>query len=79
VEVAGTRTFAEDCCELTVERDGVRVAAVVWSSVKRLAAEAVAARHVDLLFHIEPDAYQKSGAKLIVADVRRNESAERGA
>jgi single-stranded-DNA-specific exonuclease len=70
VEVVATRTFAPDCCELTVERNGVRAAAVVWPNVKQLAADAVAARSVDLLFHIEPDAYQRSGAKLIVADVR---------
>jgi single-stranded-DNA-specific exonuclease len=72
VEVAGTRTFAEDCCELTLASNGDRAAAIVWPSVKQLAAEMVRDVRVDVLVHIEPDAYQRSGAKLIVADARKS-------
>jgi single-stranded-DNA-specific exonuclease len=75
VDVVGTRTFSEDCCELTIERNGTRAAAIVWPNVKQLAAEIVRDGRVDLLFHIEPDTYQRSGAKLIVADARNGMSA----
>ncbi|HEX3109771.1 MAG TPA: single-stranded-DNA-specific exonuclease RecJ, partial [Thermoanaerobaculia bacterium] len=71
VEVAGTRTFAEDCCEVTLASNGDRAAAIVWPSVKQLAEEMVRDVRVDVLVQIEPDSYQPSGAKLIVADSRR--------
>jgi single-stranded-DNA-specific exonuclease len=74
VDVVGTRTFAEDCCELTLSSNGNgdRAAAVVWPSVKQLASEMVRDVRVDVLVQIEPDTYQASGAKLIVADARRS-------
>jgi single-stranded-DNA-specific exonuclease len=72
VEVAGTRTFAEDCCELTLASNGDRAAAIVWPSHKQLAGEMVRDVRVDVLVQIEPDAYHASGAKLIVADARRS-------
>jgi len=72
VDVIGTRTFAEDCCEVTLACNGDRAAAVVWPSVKQLAAEMVRDVRVDVLVQIEPDSYQPSGAKLIVADARRS-------
>jgi single-stranded-DNA-specific exonuclease len=75
VDVVGTRTFSEDCCEVTIERNGTRAAAIVWPNVKQLAADMVRHGRVDLLFHVEPDTYQRSGAKLIVADVRNGMSA----
>jgi single-stranded-DNA-specific exonuclease len=68
--VAGTRTFAEDCCELTMEGDGARTAAVLWPSVKQLGEEMVRSGTVDFLFNVEPDAYASAGAKLIVVDAR---------
>ena len=71
VEVAGTRTFAEDCCEVMLASNGDRAAAIVWPSVKQLAAEMVRDVRVDVLVQIEPDSYQPSGAKLILADSRR--------
>jgi len=71
--VVGTREFAEDCCELTVERDGVRAPAVLWPSVKQLGPEIVKSGTVDLLFTLEPDAWSATGAKLIVADARKTE------
>jgi single-stranded-DNA-specific exonuclease len=71
VDVIGTRTFAEDCCEITLAKNGDRAAAVVWPSVKQLAAEMVRDVRVDVLVQIEPDSYQASGAKLIVADARK--------
>jgi single-stranded-DNA-specific exonuclease len=72
VEVVGTRTFADDCWELTLASNGDRAAAVVWPSVKQLAAEMVRDVRVDVLVQLEPDAYHPSGAKLIVADARRS-------
>jgi hypothetical protein len=39
--------------------------------VKQLAAEMVRDVRVDVLVQIEPDSYQASGAKLIVADARK--------
>ena len=71
--VAGTRSFAEDCCELTMECDGARAPAVLWPNVKQLGDEIVKHGTVDLLFTIEPDAWAAHGAKLIVADARRSE------
>jgi single-stranded-DNA-specific exonuclease len=72
VDVVGTRAFGEDCCELTLASNGDRAAAVVWPSVKQLVAEMVRDVRVDVLVQIEPDTYQRSGAKLIVADARRS-------
>ena len=71
--VAGTRAFAEDCCELTMEGEGVRAPAVVWPSVKQLGEEIVKHGTVDLLFTLEPDAWSATGAKLIVVDARKSE------
>jgi hypothetical protein len=71
--VVGTRTFAEDCCELTMEGDGVRVAAVLWPSVKQLGGEIARRGTVDFLFNVEPDAWAASGAKLVVVDARKSE------
>ncbi|HEV8432286.1 MAG TPA: single-stranded-DNA-specific exonuclease RecJ [Thermoanaerobaculia bacterium] len=72
VEVAGTRSFAEDCCEMTLASNGDRAAAIVWPSVKQLANEMVRDVRVDVLVQIEPDSYQPSGAKLILADARKS-------
>ncbi|HEX7193210.1 MAG TPA: single-stranded-DNA-specific exonuclease RecJ [Thermoanaerobaculia bacterium] len=72
VDVVGTRTFAEDCCEITLASNGDRAVAIVWPSVKQLANEMVRAVRLDVLVQIEPDSYQASGAKLIVADARRS-------
>ena len=70
VEVVGTRMFAEDCCELMLDDGSGRMAAVVWPSVKQLAAEIVQRVRADVLFQAEPDSYSPSGAKLTIADVR---------
>jgi hypothetical protein len=70
--VAGTRSFAEDCCEMTLASNGDRAAAIVWPSVKQLANEMVRDVRVDVLVQIEPDSYQPSGAKLILADARKS-------
>jgi len=71
--VVGTRPFAEDCCELTMESGGVRAPAVVWPNVKQIGEEIVKHGTVDLLFTLEPDAWSATGAKLIVVDARRSE------
>jgi single-stranded-DNA-specific exonuclease len=67
VTVTATRTFAEDCCELSIEDATGRGLAVLWPSVKQLGPELVKAR-VDLLAHAEPDRY--AGVKLSVIDAR---------
>src|SRR6185369_4494205 len=56
VEVVGTRMFAEDCCELMLDDGSGRMAAVVWPSVKQLAAEIVQRVRADVLVQVEPDA-----------------------
>ena len=67
VAVTGTRTFAEDCCELMLEDATGRGIAVLWPSVKQLGPELVKGR-VDLLVHAEPDRYVP--VKLSVVDAR---------
>lgn len=66
VTVAGTRMFAEDCCELTLEDATGRAIGVLWPSAKEL--RPALSGVVDLLVHIEPDRY--AGARLNVVDVR---------
>ena len=73
VEVVGTRMFAEDCCELMLDDGSGRVAAVVWPSVKQLAAEIVQRVRADVLFQAEPDTYSPAGVRLTIADVRAAE------
>jgi single-stranded-DNA-specific exonuclease len=67
VTVTGTRTFSEDCCELTLQDATGRGVAVLWPSVKQLGSEMVKGP-VDLLVHLEPDKW--SGVKLNVVDAR---------
>ena len=64
VTITGTRTFAEDCCELSLQDATGRGMGVLWPSVKQLAPELV--REVDLLVRIEPDKW--NGAKLEIVD-----------
>jgi len=66
--VMATREFAPDCCELTLDDGTGRAAAVLWPSAKALAGEVRNGATVDLLFHIEPDSYAASGAKLTIVD-----------
>jgi single-stranded-DNA-specific exonuclease len=73
VEVVGTRTFAEDCCELMLDDGSGRVAAVVWPSVKQLAAEIVQRVRADVLVQVEPDSYAAAGARLTIIDARAAE------
>lgn len=67
VEVTGTRTFAEDCCELSLCDATGRAVGVLWPSAKELAGE-VARGPVDLLVKVEPDRY--AGMRLEVVDAR---------
>jgi single-stranded-DNA-specific exonuclease len=67
VEVTATRTFAEDCCELTLQDATGRAVGVLWPSAKQLAADVVKGP-VDLLVKLEPDRYH--GARLEVVDAR---------
>ena len=69
VHVESKRTFAEDCCELTIEDGRGRGSAVVWPSVKDLLLH-VNGAPLDLLVRIEPDGWSATGGRLSVADVR---------
>lgn len=66
VTVTGTRTFAEDCCELSLSDATGTATAVLWPSVKGLASQLT--QPVDLLVKIEPDKYR--GIRLEVVDAR---------
>ncbi len=66
VTVTGTRTFAEDCCELSLQDATGNATGVLWPSVKGLD---VVSGAVDLLVKIEPDRYR--GVRLEVVDARR--------
>jgi single-stranded-DNA-specific exonuclease len=70
LEVTGTRMFAEDCCELSVQDGTGRQQAVLWPSVKELGPELVRGRRIDLLFQIEPSGYAASGLRLSIVDAR---------
>jgi single-stranded-DNA-specific exonuclease len=73
--VLATREFAPDCCELTIDDGTGRAAAVLWPSVRALAAEVKNGATIDLLFRIEPDGYAASGAKLTIVDARPSKTA----
>jgi len=64
VTITGMRTFAEDCCELSLQDATGRGMGVLWPSAKQLAPELV--REVDLLVRVEPDKW--NGAKLEIVD-----------
>jgi single-stranded-DNA-specific exonuclease len=66
VTVTGTRTFAEDCCELSLSDGTGSATAVLWPSVKGLAPQLT--RTADLLVKVEPDRYR--GIRLEVVDAR---------
>ena len=68
VTVTGTRTFSEDCCELSLEDASGRGTAVLWPSVKEL-GPALVRGPIDLLVHVEPDRYN-DGVRLTVVDAR---------
>ena len=67
VTVTGTRAFAEDCSELSLEDASGRGTAVLWPSAKALAPQLV--REVDLLVRVEPDKWN-GGARLEIVDAR---------
>lgn len=70
VTITGTRTFAEDCCELSVQDATGKAVAVLWPSVKQLGGTMVKSP-VDLLVKVEPDRYH--GVRLEIVDARRIE------
>ena len=65
VTVTGTRTFAEDCCELSLKDATGTATAVLWPSVKGLDVSG----NLDLLVKIEPDRYR--GVRLEIVDARK--------
>ena len=66
VAVTGTRMFAEDCCELSLQDATARATAVLWPGVKELGPQLT--DRVDLLVNVEPDRY--TGARLTIVDAR---------
>jgi single-stranded-DNA-specific exonuclease len=70
--VAGTRTFAPDCTELTLEDGTGTATAVLWPSAQTLTEQLVNGARADVLFRIEPDAYAASGARLEIVDARNS-------
>ncbi|HEX6161637.1 MAG TPA: single-stranded-DNA-specific exonuclease RecJ, partial [Thermoanaerobaculia bacterium] len=66
VTITATRTFAEDCCELSLEDATGKGTAVLWPSAKQLAGALKGT--ADLLVHVEPDRYH--GVRLTVVDAR---------
>jgi single-stranded-DNA-specific exonuclease len=70
VKIIGTRTFAEDCCELSLEDATGRATGVLWPSARELRPHLNGAP-LDLLVKVEPDRY--SGARLEIVDARRSE------
>ncbi len=72
VEITGTRTFAEDCCELSLKDATGRAVGVLWPSAKQLAG-AIAKGPLDLLVKLEPDRYH--AARLEIVDARVTASA----
>jgi single-stranded-DNA-specific exonuclease len=71
VMVTGTRMFAEDCSELSLEDATGRGVAVLWPSAKELARHLV--REVDLLVRVEPDRFN-GGGRLEIVDVSESSS-----
>jgi single-stranded-DNA-specific exonuclease len=68
--VLTARTFAPDCIELTLEDDTGCATAVLWPSEQELAQHLAPGARVDILFHVEPDAYAPAGARLQIIDAR---------
>jgi single-stranded-DNA-specific exonuclease len=67
VTIIGTRNFAEDCCELTLQDATGRGVGVLWPSAKELRAQ-LNGTPIDLLVKVEPDKY--AGVRLEIVDVR---------
>ncbi len=66
VTVTATRTFAEDCCEISLQDATGKGTAVLWPSVKELGS--LFSDATDLLVRVEPDRYK--GVRLEVVDAR---------
>jgi single-stranded-DNA-specific exonuclease len=65
-EVANTRTFAQDCTELSLDDGSGKGVAIVWPSARTLTPLLQRGARADLLVQIEPDAW--CGARLTVVD-----------
>ncbi len=65
VSVTGTRTFAEDCCELSLQDASGRATAVLWPSAKELRDEMRSS--TDLLVRVEPDKYHVARLEIVDA------------
>ncbi|HVG25759.1 MAG TPA: single-stranded-DNA-specific exonuclease RecJ, partial [Thermoanaerobaculia bacterium] len=74
VNVTATRTFSDDCLELSLEDATGRGTAVLWPSAKALAPSLRG--EVDVLVKVEPDRYR--GVRLEIVDARRAELKQAG-
>jgi single-stranded-DNA-specific exonuclease len=72
VRVGSRRSFGENCAEFVLEDAGGRAAAVLWPSASALEPYFANGSRSDILFHIEPDAYAASGARLTLVDARNS-------
>jgi single-stranded-DNA-specific exonuclease len=72
VSVVARRGFSEDCAELTLEDTSGRATAVLWPSARDLDPLLATGCRADVLFHIEPDGYAASGARLTLVDARNS-------
>jgi len=70
--VVSARTFAPDCVELIVEDATGRATAVLWPSAQTAGEHLAPGARADLLFHVEPDAYASTGARLAIVDARNS-------
>lgn len=67
--VNSRRMFAEDCCELRIEDETGSGAAVLWPSVKHLAAS-INGAPLDFLVQLEADGWSEIGGRMSVVDAR---------
>ncbi len=70
--VTARRTFAEDCCELTLEDATGKGAAVLWPSVRQLESS-INGVPLDFLIRIEADDWSGIGGRMSVVDARASE------
>ena len=75
VRAIARREFGEDCLEVTLEDASGRAAAVRWPSAKMLDPHFANGSRSDIIFHVEPDAYAASGARLTLVDARNSTDA----
>ncbi len=72
IRVTRRRAFGEDCFAFTLADGAVEAEAVRWPSAKALDPLLGGASLLDVLCHIEPDSYARSGVRLNLLDARNS-------